>query len=44
MLLFNIFYITKSLVELMDGKITVNSNEGIGTTFFVTIGQGLSNN
>ncbi|MBR6948890.1 MAG: hypothetical protein IKH54_01725 [Bacilli bacterium] len=36
--------ITKSLVELMDGKITVNSNEGIGTTFYVTIAQGLSDN
>ena len=34
--------ITKSLVELMNGKIVVNSNEGIGTTFFVTIGQDLS--
>ena len=29
--------ITKSLVELMGGKITVNSSEGIGTTFFVTL-------
>ena len=28
--------ITKSLIELMGGKITVNSSEGIGTTFFVT--------
>ena len=33
--------ITKSLVELMDGKITVNSTEGIGTTFLVTITQNI---
>ena len=31
--------ITKSLVELMGGKISVNSSEGIGTTFFVTLTQ-----
>ncbi|MDO4996994.1 MAG: ATP-binding protein, partial [Bacilli bacterium] len=31
--------ITKSLVELMDGKINVNSNEGEGTTFLVTLSQ-----
>ncbi|MDO4996952.1 MAG: HAMP domain-containing sensor histidine kinase, partial [Bacilli bacterium] len=33
--------ITKSLVELLDGKITVNSNEGEGTTFLITISQQL---
>ena len=33
--------ITKSLVELLDGKITVNSNEGEGSTFTVTISQKL---
>lgn len=36
--------ITKSLVELMDGKITVNSSEDMGTTFTVTIVQGLVEN
>ena len=35
--------ITKSLVELMGGKITVNSSEGIGTTFFVTLTQDIVN-
>ena len=34
--------ITKSLVELMDGKITVNSNYGEGTSFTVTIYQKLA--
>ncbi|MDO4996822.1 MAG: ATP-binding protein, partial [Bacilli bacterium] len=33
--------ITKSLVELMNGEINVNSTEGMGTTFMVTINQGL---
>lgn len=36
--------ITKSLVELMDGKITVNSNEGEGTTFTITLTQGVIDN
>ena len=36
--------ITKSLVELMDGKINVNSNEGVGTTFLVTISQKIVEN
>ena len=36
--------ITKSLVELMDGKITVNSNVGEGTTFTVTLSQKIVNN
>ena len=36
--------ITKSLVELMDGKITVNSNEGEGTTFTITLTQGFIDN
>ncbi|MDO4996954.1 MAG: HAMP domain-containing sensor histidine kinase, partial [Bacilli bacterium] len=35
--------ITKSLVELMDGKITVNSTEGEGTTFTITLTQGIVN-
>ena len=33
--------ITKSLVELMNGEINVNSTEGMGTTFMVTLNQGL---
>ena len=33
--------ITKSLVELLDGKITVNSNYGEGSTFTVTISQNI---
>lgn len=36
--------ITKSLVDLMDGKITVNSTVGSGTTFTVTLSQGIINN
>lgn len=36
--------ITKSLVELLEGKITVNSTEGVGTTFLVTINQKIVNN
>ena len=35
--------ITKSLVELLDGIITVNSTEGVGTTFLVTINQKIVN-
>ena len=35
--------ITKSLVELLKGKITVNSTEGVGTTFLVTINQKIVN-
>ncbi len=35
--------ITKSLVELLEGKITVNSTEGVGTTFLVTINQKIIN-
>lgn len=31
--------LTKSLLELMDGKITVNSSDGMGSTFFVTVSQ-----
>lgn len=31
--------ITKSLVELLEGEITFNSTEGIGTTFTVTFNQ-----
>ena len=33
--------ITKSLVELMNGKITVNSTEGMGSTFMVTLSQNI---
>lgn len=33
--------ITKSLIELMNGKITVNSNLGEGTTFLISITQGI---
>lgn len=33
--------ITKSLVDLMDGKISVNSSEGMGTTFLITLPQDL---
>lgn len=31
--------ITKSLVDLMDGKITINSSEGFGSTFTITLNQ-----
>ena len=31
--------ITRALVDLLGGKISVNSSEGIGTTFFVTLTQ-----
>ena len=31
--------ITKSLIELMDGKISVNSTYGVGTTFVVNLSQ-----
>lgn len=31
--------ITKSLVDLMDGKISINSTEGIGSTFTITLNQ-----
>ena len=33
--------ITKALVDLLGGKISVNSSEGIGTTFFVTLTQSI---
>ena len=33
--------ITKSLIELMNGKITVNSSEGEGTTFLISITQSI---
>ena len=36
--------ITKSLVELMEGKITVNSTEGMGSTFMVTLSQDIVEN
>ena len=36
--------ITKSLVDLFEGKINVNSTYGEGTTFFVTLSQGIVNN
>ena len=35
--------ITKSLVELLDGKISVNSTEGVGTTFTITLTQQINN-
>ena len=36
--------LSKSLLDLMGGKITVNSEEGIGTTFNVTLNQKIINN
>ena len=36
--------LTKSLLELMDGKITVNSSDGMGSTFFVTVSQKIIEN
>ena len=36
--------ITKSLVELLDGKITVDSTYGVGSIFTVTIPQKIQNN
>ncbi|MDO4996955.1 MAG: HAMP domain-containing sensor histidine kinase [Bacilli bacterium] len=36
--------ITKSLIDLMEGKITVNSTVGFGTTFTVTLSQGVATN
>ena len=36
--------ITKSLVELIGGEINVNSTEGMGTTFMVTINQDIVDN
>ncbi|MDO4963850.1 MAG: ATP-binding protein, partial [bacterium] len=36
--------ITKSLVDLMGGKITVNSTEEVGSTFLVTLSQGIVQN
>ena len=36
--------ITKSIIDLMDGRITVNSNYGEGTTFTVTISQKVVDN
>ena len=36
--------LTKSLVELMDGKISVNSSDGMGSTFFVSLSQKIPNN
>ena len=36
--------ITKSLVDLMDGKISVDSIDGVGTTFLVSISQDIVNN
>ena len=33
--------ITKSLVELLNGEITINSTEGICTTVLITISQKL---
>jgi signal transduction histidine kinase len=36
--------ITKALVDLLGGKISVNSSEGIGTTFFVTLTQDIVSN
>ena len=36
--------ITKSLIDLMNGKIVVNSNEGIGSSFYVTLSQKIVRN
>ena len=36
--------IAKKLVEMMDGKITVESEYGVGTSFHITIRQGSVNN